>query len=87
MHRDIKPANILLHNGKIKIADFGLSKCLKSPTDVADTMVGSPLYMSPEVLKGESYTMKADIWSLGIVLFEMVYGTCPFDTRDLAKLI
>lgn len=47
MHRDLKPDNILLHNGKIKIADFGFSKSLKSPTDLAQTMLGSPIYMAP----------------------------------------
>lgn len=87
MHRDIKPENILFHNGKIKIGDFGLSKCLKSPTDIADSMVGSPLYMSPEILRGESYTMKSDIWSLGIVFYEMIFGVCPFNSKDMCKLI
>lgn len=52
MHRDLKPDNILLHNGTIKIADFGFSKMLKSPTDLAQTMLGSPIYMAPEVIKG-----------------------------------
>jgi serine/threonine-protein kinase ULK/ATG1 len=52
MHRDLKPDNILLHNGKTKIADFGFSKSLKSPTDLAETMLGSPIYMAPEVLNG-----------------------------------
>ena len=47
MHRDLKPDNILIHNGAIKIADFGFSKMLKSPTDLAQTMLGSPIYMAP----------------------------------------
>lgn len=87
MHRDLKPDNILLHNGRIKIADFGFSKSLKSPTDLAQTMLGSPIYMAPEVLNGEPYTMKADIWSLGVVLYEMVFGICPFQSQQIAKLI
>jgi serine/threonine protein kinase len=87
MHRDLKPDNILLHNGVIKIADFGFCKTLKSPTDLAQTMLGSPIYMAPEVITGEVYTMKADIWSLGVVLFEMVYGKCPFNESSIAKLI
>lgn len=69
MHRDLKPDNILLHNGVIKLADFGFCKSLKSPTDLAQTMLGSPIYMAPEVIKGEIYTMKADIWSLGVVFY------------------
>lgn len=87
MHRDLKPDNILLHNGKIKIADFGFSKSLRSPTDLAQTMLGSPIYMAPEVLNGDPYTMKADIWSLGVVLYEMVFGVCPFQSQQIGKLI
>lgn len=45
---------------------------------MAQTMLGSPIYMAPEVLKEEIYTLKADIWSLGVVLFEMLFGYCPF---------
>jgi serine/threonine-protein kinase ULK/ATG1 len=69
MHRDIKPSNILLNNGIIKLADFGFCKPLKDSKDLSQTMLGSPIYMAPEILKGEVYTMKADIWSLGVVLY------------------
>ena len=87
MHRDLKPDNILLHNGIIKIADFGFCKSLTSPQGLAETMLGSPLYMAPEVLKGEVYTMKADIWSLGVVLYELLTGECPYKSGSIAKLI
>ena len=79
MHRDLKPSNILLHNGKIKLGDFGFCKGLESQRDLAQTMLGSPIYMAPEVLKGEIYTIKADIWSLGVVTYEMAFGFCPFE--------
>ena len=52
MHRDIKPENILIHNGVLKVADFGFCKPLENEDGMADTMLGSPLYMAPEVLKG-----------------------------------
>lgn len=50
-------------------------------------MVGSPIYMAPEILKGQDYTTKADIWSLGCVLFELLYGVCPFEERTMAQLL
>ena len=53
MHRDLKPTNILLHNGVIKLADFGFCKSLAEPNQMAQTMLGSPLYMAPEILRGE----------------------------------
>ena len=52
MHRDLKPSNILVSDGLIKIADFGFCKSLESHRDLAQTMLGSPIYMAPEVLKG-----------------------------------
>lgn len=54
---------------------------------MASTMLGSPIYMAPEVLKGEAYTSKSDIWSLGVVLYEMLFGFCPFQSNSIAKLI
>ncbi len=87
MHREVKPSNILLHNGILKLADFGFCKPLKDARDLAQTMLGSPIYMAPEILNGEVYTMKADIWSLGVVLYEMLFGFCPFEERTIARLI
>jgi serine/threonine protein kinase len=87
MHRDLKPDNIFFHNGSLKLGDFGFCKTLGKENDMASTMLGSPIYMAPEVLKGEIYTSKADIWSLGVVLFEMLFGFCPFESNSIAKLI
>lgn len=66
VHRDLKPANILLHNQTCKIADFGFSKVVDSMEErQIISQVGSPLYMSPQILKGDIYSSKTDIWSLG----------------------
>lgn len=50
-------------------------------------MVGSPIYMGPEVLKGQIYNCKADIWSMGVVLYEMLFGVCPYEEKSIAKLV
>ncbi len=68
LHRDLKPTNILFHNGIIKIADFGFCKEMMN-NELTQTMVGSPIYMAPEVLKGSVYDNRADIWSLGVILY------------------
>lgn len=61
-----------MHNGEIKIADFGFAKILKA--DFTQTMLGTPSYMAPEVFKGDSYNTKADIWSIGICFYHLLFG-------------
>jgi len=87
IHRDLKPENILFHNGRIKITDFGFCKKLKGTEDMADSMVGSPMYMAPECLMGEPYNTSADIYSLGVILYEMLYGFYPFQGSNIPELI
>lgn len=60
---------------------------MKPEENLAKTMLGSPIYMAPEVLKGESYSSKADIWALGVLLYEMLYGVCPYQSNSIAMLI
>ena len=76
IHRDIKPANVLRAGNKWKISDFGFA--VKSRFAFKDRVnVGTPLYMAPESLKKNCYSLKSDIYSIGIVLFEMVVGKTP----------
>ncbi|KAI0712142.1 kinase [Earliella scabrosa] len=88
IHRDIKPSNILFNSrGQIKICDFGVSGELIN--SIADTFVGTSTYMSPERIQGAQYTVKSDVWSLGISLIELALGRFPFaesssDDSDLS---
>ena len=86
MHRDFKLPNILMHDGEIKIADFGFSKLL-SNEEFAETMLGSPLNMAPEVLGGTHYGAKADIWSLGTCFYELLFGTPPYKAKNMVDLV
>lgn len=86
MHRDFKLANILKHNGIIKIADFGFSKMLGNDA-IATTMLGSPLNMAPEILGGKNYNNKADIWSIGICFYELLFGKSPYTAKNIVELL
>ncbi|MBE6795254.1 MAG: Stk1 family PASTA domain-containing Ser/Thr kinase [Ruminococcaceae bacterium] len=82
VHRDVKPQNImLLENGTIKVADFGIARFSHSETrTVTEKALGSVHYMSPEQAKGELTDEKADIYSVGVALYEMLTGKLPFDS-------
>lgn len=87
MHRDFKLPNILKHNGVIKIADFGFSKLLGSEDQQVETILGSPLNMAPEVLDKQVYNSKADIWSIGVCLYELIFGKVPFSASNILDLL
>lgn len=86
IHRDIKPGNVFLtKDGSLKVGDFGLCRLLDND-DFAKTNVGTPLYMSPEILAKQSYTEKADIWSLGCVFYELAALVPPYIATNLDSL-
>ncbi|KAF2151436.1 MAP kinase [Myriangium duriaei CBS 260.36] len=77
MHRDIKPSNVLVNSkGQIKLCDFGVSSELDN--SVADTFVGTGTYMAPERIQGSPYSVKSDVWSVGLTLMELAIGKFPF---------
>ena len=84
VHRDIKPQNImLLEDGTIKVADFGIARFARaSQHTVTDKAIGSVHYISPEQAKGELSDEKSDIYSIGVMLYEMTTGTLPFDAES-----
>jgi len=83
MHRDLKPANIFISSeGLLKVGDLGLGRQLSSQTIEAYSRVGTPLYMSPEVLNGQGYDWKSDVWSLGWISYELWALKSPFKSTD-----
>jgi serine/threonine protein kinase len=84
IHRDLKPANIFLTlEGQVKVGDLGLGRALSDNTMEAHSKVGTPLYMSPEVLRGDGYDWKSDVWSLGCLLYELAMLKSPFKSEGL----
>lgn len=87
MHRDLKPSNVLMEGGEAKLADFGFCKQLGGEFEMTKSIVGSPIYMAPELLQGRYYCRKADIWSLGVMLYEMLHGKCPYEENSIPSLL
>jgi eukaryotic-like serine/threonine-protein kinase len=91
VHRDIKPANIILTKAGVKLVDFGLAKRAPLPdspeTTASGSLIGTVAYMCPEQVQGRSVDSRADIFALGVVLYEMLTGTHPFARADSATII
>lgn len=88
IHRDIKPANVLIKNKHYKLADFGFATVadVKGRKKMKD-ICGTPLYMAPQLLTNKAYTSKSDVWSLGLMLYEMIYGFPPWPCRSLEEYL
>jgi len=91
LHRDVKPGNILVgKDGRVKVTDFGIGKFTEAASSEltrAGQMVGSPAYMSPEQVKGEKLDGRSDLFSLGIVLYELLTGARPFSGESITTLV
>ncbi|HTZ90679.1 MAG TPA: protein kinase [Alloacidobacterium sp.] len=89
VHRDVKPANVIvLPDGRVKIVDFGIARLVDRNTRLTktDALLGTFHYIAPERLKGEASDGRADIWSTGIMLYEMLSGELPFRGKDVSTL-
>ena len=87
IHRDLKSGNVfLMKSGLVKLGDFGIAKGFQNTMDKAKTMVGTPYYLSPEIIENKPYDAKSDIWSLGVLLYEMMTFKMPFNANSLPNL-
>lgn len=92
VHRDLKPANIFIAGEgdlsccTVKLGDFGIAKMVEGTMGQANSTVGTPSYLSPEICKNNPYGVKADVWSLGVVLYEMSCLKVPFQASNLPAM-
>lgn len=88
LHRDLKSANVFLtYSGDVKLGDFGVARSFSTQTQFATSQVGTPYYMAPEVINNEPYGAESDVWSLGVILYEIITLTRPFDADNLGALV
>ena len=88
IHRDMKPQNILISNRRVvKLCDFGFARAMSSATMVLTSIKGTPLYMAPELVQEQPYNHTVDLWSLGVILYELFVGQPPFYTNSIYSLI
>lgn len=90
IHRDIKPGNVLIdHKGEVKLMDFGIARMAEAPEAMtqAGLIVGTPHYMSPEQVQGKALDPRSDVYSMGVMIYEMVVGRRPFESSSLTGIL
>ena len=87
MHRDIKALNVFLtSNDIVKLGDFGIARVMASTSEMAATVVGTPYYLSPEIVQNNTYDNKTDVWSIGVLLYELCALRPPFNGQNIHQL-
>jgi len=90
IHRDIKPQNVLIdHKGEVKLMDFGIARMTESTEGMTQVglVVGTPHYMSPEQVQGKALDARSDVYSMGIMIYEMLCGRRPFEAPALMAIL